>query len=192
MSTCVNSSGRSAGSRESGAVLFLGLMLLLTLTLLGAAYFQEAIIQERLSGNYMDLNYAFEAAEAGGRWGSAWLQSRSGTPAERPWPCLANCDSGSVVWVVGQFPDDPHPKAAFWATARGYGIDPGTGEDLLMRVPLAYQQPRYILEQQHFQRDDLAGDPQKGVAFYRVTSLGIGQRPSSDAVLRSVIAKRFE
>jgi Tfp pilus assembly protein PilX len=48
------------------------------------------------------------------------------------------------------------------------------------------------MEQQYFRRDDLAGDPQKGLAYYRVTARGIGQRSNSDAVLRSVVAKRFE
>lgn len=184
--------GGCAGHRQEGAVLFLGLIMLLMLTLLGAVYFQDAIVQGRLAGNYKDLGQAFEASEAGGRWGASWLQSRGGGSLDRPWPCASECDQSFPVWHVGQHPTDPQPTNGLWATAKSYGIDPASDEDLLMRVPLVHQQPRYVMEQQYFRRDDLAGDPQKGVAFYRVTALGIGQRPNSDAVLRSVVAKRFE
>lgn len=184
--------GGFAGRRQSGVVLFLGLMLLLMLTLLGAVYFQDAIVQGRLAGNFKDLGQAFEASEAGGRWGASWLQSRGGGALERPWPCALECDQSSPVWHIGQYPAEPQPSDGLWATANSYGIDPGSDEDLLMRVPLVHDQPRYIMEQQYFRRDDLAGDPQKGLAYYRVTARGIGQRSNSDAVLRSVVAKRFE
>lgn len=184
--------GEARPERQSGAVLFVGLVILIGLILLGVVYSQSAIIQERLAGNYRDLSVAFEAGEAGGRWGAAWLQSLAGNSLNRPWPCVSGCDQTSAVWDLGQYPTHPGPSASFWAAARTYGIDPSNDQDLGQKVPGTHEQPRFVIEQQFFKRDDLAGEPQKGVAFYRVTAKGTGERANSDAVLRSVLAKRFE
>jgi hypothetical protein len=48
------------------------------------------------------------------------------------------------------------------------------------------------MEQQHFVRDDLAGPPFLGVAYYRVTSLGNGARTSSAAIVKALVAKRYQ
>ena len=188
----MSSPGVNLHSRQGGAVLFVGLIILLGLIVLGVTYSQSAIIQERLAGNYKDLSRAFQSSEAGGRWGSAWLQSLGGDALSRPWACDSSCDQTWVVWNIGQYPTEPGPRDAIWTGARPYGVNPANDEDLMMRVPAVHDQPRYILEQQHFRRDDLAGEPQQGVAYYRVTARGIGERPNSDAVVRSVLAKRFQ
>ncbi len=178
--------------KERGAVLIVGLMLLLVLVILSVTASQSALIQERLAGNFRDLSLAFESAEAGTRWSTAWLQSLGRTALSRPFPCSTGCDSVSRVWETGVYPSSPTAMDATWNTARAYGIDPTDDSSLSVSVPLVYSQPRYIMEQQQFLRDDLAGDPQKGVAFYRVTSRGLGARPNSTAIVRAVIAKRFE
>ncbi len=178
--------------RQSGAVLFVGLIVLLVLVMLGVTHTQSAVIQERLAGNYRDMKLAFESTEAGGRWGAAWLQSLGGDTLARPWACESSCDSTFPVWVVGQYPSNPHPKDSLWASAKSYGVDPGNGQVLPHEVPLVSAQPKYIMEEQFFRVDDLSGDPQKGVAYYRVTAMGVGHRTGSDAVLASVMAKRFE
>jgi type IV pilus assembly protein PilX len=173
-------------------VLIIGLLLLLVLVMLGLAASQGSIIQVKLAGNFRDLNMAFESAEAGNRWPSAWLLSRGKTALSRPFPCVDSCDSNSRVWQQGIYPSSPTPKDAVWASARGFGIDPTDDSDVTARVPQVHSQPKYIIEQQQFLRDDLAGPPHKGVAFYRITTAGQGSRTESVAVIRAVVAKRFE
>lgn len=179
-------------SRQQGAVLLVGLMVLVVMALLGVAYAQVSVIQERLAGNFKDLSIAFQSSESASRWGMSWLQSLGGEVLSRPFPCNAICDETTPVREVGFYPNHPHPKNTFWQTAGVYGIRPLDGVDLGYSVAMVYEQPKYVMEQQFFMRDDLAGDPQKGVVFYRVTAKGIGQRPNSDAIVSAVIAKRFE
>ena len=178
--------------KQKGAVLIIGLMLLLVLVILGVASSQGAIIQEKLAGNFRDIGLAFRSAEAETRWSSAWLQSLGRSSLSRPFPCLTDCDNVSRVWDHGVHPSSPSPNDETWDRARAYGVDPSDDSSLDVSLPLVYDQPRYIMEQQQFLRDDLAGDPQKGVAFYRVTGRGLGARPTSTAIVRAVIAKRFE
>lgn len=180
------------GARQRGAVLLVGLMVLVVLALLGVAYSQISVIQERLAGNFKDLSIAFQASESSSRWGMAWLQSLGGEVLSRPFPCNSGCDETTPVREAGFYPAHPGPKNEYWSSAGVYGFRPIDGEDMAYAVAMVHEQPKYVMEQQFFMRDDLAGDPQKGVAFYRVTSKGIGARPNSDAIVSAVIAKRFE
>jgi len=189
---CVRHGFRQHPGRQRGAVLLVGLMVLVVLALLGVAYSQVAVIQERLAGNFKDLSLAFQASESSSRWGMSWLQSLGGEVLSRPFPCNADCDESTPVREAGFYPAHPGPKNEYWDSAGVYGIRPIDGEDMSYAVALVHEQPKYVMEQQFFMRDDLAGDPQKGVAFYRVTAKGIGARPNSDAIVTAVIAKRFE
>ena len=83
-----NGPGRSGlPARQKGEVLLVGLGIFVVLALLGVTYAQSAIMQERLAGNFKDLSVAFQSAEAGTRWPSAWLQSLGGNTLSRPFPC---------------------------------------------------------------------------------------------------------
>lgn len=178
--------------QQKGAVLLVGLVLFVMLALLGISYAQSAVMQEKLAGNFKDFSMAFQSAEAGTRWPSAWLQSLGGNNLGRPFPCMTGCDTSNRVLGAGNLPSRPTPGDSFWQSAWSFGTDPSNNQDLGATLPVVAAQPQFVIEQQFFRRDDLAGDPQKGVAFYRATSLGTGLRKNSDAVVRSVLAKRFE
>jgi len=62
-------------SDQRGAVLISGLMLLLVLTLLGAAALQGTTNQYRMAGDFVQQELAFQAAEAGLRDAEAWLEN---------------------------------------------------------------------------------------------------------------------
>ncbi|MCQ4313672.1 pilus assembly protein PilX [Stutzerimonas sp. VN223-3] len=51
-------------SKQQGAVLLVALIMLLLLTILGAAAMRDTNLQERMAGNMRDHNLAFQAAEA--------------------------------------------------------------------------------------------------------------------------------
>ena len=55
---------KASGFRQRGAALFIGLVMLLLLTVIGLASSNVAIMQERMAGNMTDANMAFQQAEA--------------------------------------------------------------------------------------------------------------------------------
>lgn len=177
---------------QRGVALMVGLLVLVVALLLGIVATTSTIMQERMAGNFRQTSLAFQAAEAGSRWAMTWLQSRRNTT--RPFPCEIGCNSSSRVWLVGQYPSEPGHKDTLWASARTYGLDPtdDTAVDPVQSFSMVITQPRYIMEQAHFARDDLAGAPFLGVAYYRVTALGISARSSNAAIVRSLVAKRFQ
>ena len=89
MSTHIN-------SRENGAALVIGLLLLLLITFLVVASMNNANVQERMAANSQNINLAFQAAESGideqvsqvesgdtAALNTALIQSHSATPN---WP----------------------------------------------------------------------------------------------------------
>lgn len=188
----IRGTGLRGPARQGGAVMIIGLGLFVVLAVLGISYAQSGVMQEKLAGNFKDFSMAFQSAEAGLRWPAAWLQSLGGNTLSRPFPCQGQCDATAQVLEKGQLPNHPTPHDAFWSNTRPYGIDPSTDNNTGLSIPQVSQQPRFVIEQQFFRRDDLAGEPQKGIAFYRATAVGTGLRQNSDAVIRAVLAKRFE
>jgi type IV pilus assembly protein PilX len=51
------------GNRQRGVVLFVGLIMLLLLTLIGITAMQVTLLQERMAGNFRIQHQAFEATE---------------------------------------------------------------------------------------------------------------------------------
>ncbi|MCQ4318306.1 pilus assembly protein PilX [Stutzerimonas zhaodongensis] len=56
--------GSFSQSKQRGAVLLVALIMLLLLTVLGAAAMRDTNLQERMAGNMRDQSLAFQAAEA--------------------------------------------------------------------------------------------------------------------------------
>ncbi len=61
--------------RQSGAVLVVGLIMLLIMTLLGITTMHTSVIEEHMSGNLRDKQLAFQAAESGLRDAEAFLET---------------------------------------------------------------------------------------------------------------------
>lgn len=61
--------------RQRGAVLAVGLVILLVITLLGLAGIQGTSLEERMAGNSLDRQRAFQAAEAALLVGEAYLRT---------------------------------------------------------------------------------------------------------------------
>jgi len=92
---------------QQGAVLVVGLLILLLLTLIGTSAMQGTSMQERMSGNMRDRNLAFQAAEAALR--EAERAVRQGTATVIPLGSTVVVDPDeSDTWSQ---PGDP----AFWA-----------------------------------------------------------------------------
>ncbi|MCQ4322066.1 pilus assembly PilX family protein [Stutzerimonas stutzeri] len=63
--------------REKGAVLIVALVMLLLLTIIGAASMRDTNLQEKMAGNFRDQNIAFQAAEATLRYAEGELHGLS-------------------------------------------------------------------------------------------------------------------
>lgn len=116
---------------QQGAVLVVGLLILLLLTLIGTSAMQGTSMQERMSGNMRDRNLAFQAAEAALR--EAERAVRQGTATAIP--------LGSSLVTN---PGDP----AFWA---GIFADPSTHTDFRVSeyggdLAGVLTQPMYVVE----------------------------------------------
>lgn len=196
---------KSAGSKfrqsikkQNGAALMLGMLLLLVMTLLALTASSSAVMQERMAGSFRDASLAFQATEAGGRWGAAWLQSLgASTGSPRPFPCASTCSASAstAVWVSGQY-----SPSLDWATSSWtYGESPtdasvlsgyeatAVKSNLMVSAP-----PQFVLEEYYFKRDDLSASVATGVVYYRVIARGTGQRPNTNRVAINLLAKRFQ
>jgi type IV pilus assembly protein PilX len=178
--------------RQGGAALIMGLLVLVVMILLTLTATGSTLMQNRMAGNFRDSSLAFQASEGASRWGMMWILSLDAR--FRPFPCAAACNSDSRVWFRGQYPYEPAHDDSAWAGARSYGIDPADDQPVspAQSIPLVSAQPQYLIEELYFDRDDLAGPPQLGVAYYRVTSLGHSATGKSHAVLSAVLGKRYE
>jgi len=74
--------------QQSGAVLAIGLIMLLLMTLIGLTGTRVTGLEERMAGNNNDRNLAFQAAESALRAGEAYLANTS------PLPSFNNCTNG--------------------------------------------------------------------------------------------------
>ena len=80
------------GQRERGAVLVVGLIILLVMTLLSVQAMRSNVAQERMAGNMRERNLAFQAAEAALRVGES----------TRPFPAAGVALADPVNWAAGE------------------------------------------------------------------------------------------
>lgn len=180
--------------KQRGAALIMGLLVLVIMVLLTLPATSSTMMQNRMAGNFRDASLAFQASEGSSRWAMMWLLSLD--DMHRPFACAAgSCNVNSRVWLKGEYPFElGSGDTSVWLTARSYGVDPLTDSAVspAQSIPLVPVQPQYVVEEIHFDRDDLAGPPQLGVAYYRVVSLGHSATDNSHAVLKAVLGKRYQ
>lgn len=188
---------------QRGSAMFLGLMILVVLTLLGFFASSSSIMQERMTGNFRDSTRAFEAAESGTRWIEAWFASLN-DPANQPFWCQAGtCAATDTVWQVGQHPADMASRGQAWWNTNGmeFGLNPGTGATVAANAGLSQSpdlseiasDPRIVVEHIYCRGDTLADCPGgNAIQFYRITSRATGGLQNNVAVVESTFARRYE
>lgn len=171
----------SVGNKQSGAVLIVALVILLILTILGVAVIESSVVEERVAGNTLDKNVAFQAAEAGLRAAEADIDSWPDYPD--PVTTLAagavmSIDSiaGSPAWWEGK--DD-----SWWASAN-------TSEYVAALAGTA-QNPRYVVEEYDQVCDSVTTPTISDCKIiYRVTAIAWGGR-NTTVLLQSLYARRY-
>lgn len=166
---------------QKGAVLIIGLIMLLLLTVIGLASMRGSELQERMAGNSRDKNLAFQAAEAGVRAGETFL-SQSTLPAF----------SGSGLYQDLNKVGAAVPRPTDWSTTQW-----GTNSIKLPTGTLkgVIDQPSYAVEKVVVTA--AAANPGSGAdtesvdkmggssEYYRITSRGLGGTNNAEVILQS-------
>lgn len=165
-------------TRQQGAVLFIGLIMLLIMSLIAITGMQSATLEERMAGNTRDNMVAFQAAEAALKAGEALL------------------DSGTLT--LNLFDDDgsdgfyDNTYATIWSAidwdntdSRTYtGFNPENVSTpprfVIQRIAETQVAPKVVLENYG------EGDVSKTVQIFRLTSRGTGGSDNTAVVLQSV------
>ncbi|MFC3114315.1 pilus assembly PilX family protein [Cellvibrio fontiphilus] len=172
--------------KQSGAVLVVGLVLLLILTVIGLASIRGSDLQERMAGNMRDRNTAFQSAEAALREAEKVMNG-----------VVTPSFSGAVV---GYWPDLNKPDAALsrpaeWTKDEWEENSVQLDDDTIKGVA---DQPRYTVEKVIITRlaasqgsgvDHVSVERVQDAEFYRITSRGVGLTEDSEVILQSTFAR---
>ena len=193
-------------NQQRGAVLILGLALLVALTIVGVASMSNNTLQSRMAGNLVDSNLAFNAAETALRGFERKLdvnrppliktscqgETFDNTPGT---PCVLKADSSRVSsdWMQ----DTNHD---WWTSPNGGGlafVSTYTGQYTAYTggangQAIIKTAPRVIAEYQSSHRYSQVLDArnlQSGATYYRVTARGTGASDNSQAMIQQIVAR---
>ena len=119
-------------SKQQGSSLIVCMIFLLLLTIMGVSSMQSATKQEKMAGNAVEENRAFQSAEGALRAGESNVQDNSGTITNEniaTMPAVGSTPAGwTAVTIDGRSAYYHQQKisyasSVFRITAIGYGID---------------------------------------------------------------------
>jgi len=177
---------------ERGVVLIYSLFIMLILAAIGLAASSTSVFQQRMSGNLLDQDLAFQASESGLRMGEAYLEGL--TSIDRG---AAGCDASSAPCVStinsvnsGVFTS----STVLWTATDIYTFPASTFPSGIGEVKTV---PRFIVEYDTNLPDTNSslgvgtGVNIPGSDFYRVTARGTGRTDSAQVIVQSIYARRF-
>lgn len=168
---------------QRGAVLFVGLIMLIIITLMGVVAMKSSILQEKLSAGAMDQSIAFQAAESALRDAEKDTNQNLTSSSAFTSACTGGlCLPSSTATQAWQSIND-------WTTSAlpiAYGTN--TGEAAISGVAI---QPRYIIEL----LPDIPVEPGGSAGStpnnaFRITAMGWGKRASTPIMLQSIYIKK--
>lgn len=100
------------GRAQTGAALYVALVMLILMALIGVVGMQVAGLQEKMAANYLNTNLAFQASEAGVRELECFVEgtvNRTGTCASASVTIARNCSDGfdPTSWAAAKSVDVP-------------------------------------------------------------------------------------
>ncbi|UZJ44689.1 PilX N-terminal domain-containing pilus assembly protein [Marinimicrobium sp. C6131] len=183
----VMQTGATPASNQRGAVLIVGLIMLLLMTIVGLAAIRGSGLQETMAGNMRERNVAFQVAEAGLRVGESRVENTE-------WDA-SDFDGG----IAGFYRDLGIPaNNAFDSPMRAWGDDEWDQRAIEADLELddsVQDSPRYLVERVTVLALDTATQSGSCIdiecldsvedEFYRVTARGQSASGTSDAVVQS-------
>lgn len=168
--------------KAKGAVLVVGLVLLVVLIILGITTYNLTSVGETLSGNQRNKDLAKQATESAVNDAELWLHSLTQAPEGVKTCATPPCE----LWAKGQLPTLYTQSNAWWQThARPFS---GT-------LTQVNTQPRFIIEEHSFVPYELSPDARskgEGYYFYTITARGTGGEDVATAVIESTYAVQYK
>jgi type IV pilus assembly protein PilX len=165
--------------RQRGVALITGLIFLVVLTLLAVAAMRTTGLDEKMAGNALNQNAAFQSAEAAIRIAEKFLDTSN---AGAGLPAFNGSVTGYYQNLVTNNSD------AFW-TAYNWGAGSVLTSSGLAGVA---QQPRYVIEKMNVVPPGQSIKSSSGTAtnsVYRITARGVGGDVNTVAILQSTFLK---
>jgi Tfp pilus assembly protein PilX len=205
-------------TQQRGAVLIVGLVILLVVTMIGLSGQQSTVLQERLAGNMRQNNIALQAAEAGLQAGLTYIEQQDSPitatddGADRVWTSCTVADAESLSDEAGadhacnrlaavlrswrsapsQLDKDDTFEGVAYAELASM-LENAPAGDTPVAIPGVIAQPRIYIEAR---KEPVSPDTQANsfgrfvTYYYTVTSVGFGGNEQSRAVLQSTIVKQ--
>lgn len=158
---CKHILGLKGLQHQAGTVLVVALIVLLLVTILGLAGMRDSIMQERMSGNMLDRNLAFQAAEAALRRGEANPEGGPFIPDTQPnWPPPNWNDQ--TIWNTRSTP-------------------------YLGAIDNVAEAPRFFIERRDIALGESVSpdEPPEIATLYRITSRAVGGSDAAVVILQS-------
>lgn len=164
--------------KQRGAVLIVGLIMLLLMTIVGLSSIRGSSMQELMAGSLRDRQISFQAAEAALRAAEADVLSAQ--------PDV----SGAVFGYMNE--NSAGGTANFWHT---YDWEDANSVAMGTDIPMSAAEARYVVERLDVQAvpgaDDSAVDLTSIEALpelfiYRITSRGVGMTDNSVSIVQSI------
>ena len=195
---------QTAAFYQQGAVLIVGLIMMLLLTIIGLAAIRGTDLQERMAGNMRDRNLAFQSAEAGLRIGEELLDGAAipsfsgGTKGY--WPDLNKSTSFSSL-TTGSWPlvdgssTERRLRPAIWTSAQWEANSIQIAAGVLEGLK---EQPRYTIEEVQVSAKALnqgggvdveSQEKMADTEYYRITARGLGGTADAEVLLQSTFAR---
>lgn len=176
--------------RQSGAVLVVGLIIMLLMTIVGLAAIRGSNMQEMMAGNMRDRNLAFQAAEAGLRIAEHRLETNSNLVFNNTNGLYIDLNQPREPAVEGE-------SAILLALPVNWSAAEWESKSILTTVELAgtATAPRYIIEQMTTIPAESGstggciefgcGSSEPPQTFARITSRGTGGTNTTEVILQS-------
>ena len=170
--------GMQSSRRQSGAVLIVGLGMVLILSVIAIAASQSTVIQQKMSTNMRDKELAFQAAETGLREAEGFLMTKTESQLK------ALVFDGNTPGLYDFDIDRALSEESDWNA-----LNAKTSAKNMLQVR---QKPKYIIE--HMTDINAAGESLLAgqvvdSLYFRVTSKAKGGTDSSIAILQSIYKK---
>jgi type IV pilus assembly protein PilX len=175
--------------RESGAVLVVGLVMVLLISIIGISAIRGSNLQEAMAGNMRERNLAFQASESALRVGEFSVADQVSRPLMTNNQGLYN-DTYTT------------PASSILTFTEANWIDAAKVKITVLDLQYVYRQPSYVIEQ--LDPDIGVGAAMEGSAIdmegmqstgditpYRVTARGFGATDSAIKTLQTTYNRRY-
>lgn len=194
---------------QRGAVLVVGLIILVVMVMLGISGMRTSMLQEVMAGHTKDANSSFQAAEAAMQAALTYLASLRVAPVLKrkgdavAWtghPIWSACEVQDTTGTTGTF--DPcttlSTVIANWSLYPSNDVTALAGQAMnalggaaLPTVSTA-NQPHFVIESRYVPPLDFEeAARRKGFHYYTVASVGLDYSTNARTILQTTITKQF-